>query len=139
MANVTAPLLVADPRIQTMYAMGSAGGAHQHLAPLAGDWNVIMHMFPGTGVTVASSGIKSRKRPILDGRQIWEEIYEGTIAGLPHRKFTMLGYNNVNQRYEFVTADNLDTQQMVYRGDLDSATGAITLEDLTHRQLTPIS
>ncbi len=49
------------------------------------------------------------------------------MAGVPHRKLTMLGYNAVNGRYEFVTADNLDTQQMVYQGSSDERTGVITM------------
>ncbi len=124
--EVTDPL-IQDPGVSTMYALGEAGAGHRLLEPLVGDWNATMRIFAGPGQVVTSLGMKSRKRAVLEGRQIMEEIYEGTIAGVPHRKITMLGYNAVNQRYEFVTADNLDTQQMVYRGSRDPASGAIVM------------
>jgi hypothetical protein len=119
--------ITEDEGVPRMYALGEPGEAHRFLAPLVGEWNVVLHMYPGGGTTVTSVGLKSRKRLILDGRQIFEEIYEGTIAGWPHRKVTMLGYNAINQRYEFVTADNFDTQQMVYRGARDENLGEITM------------
>ena len=119
--------ITEDEGVPRMYALGEPGEAHRFLAPLVGEWNVVLHMYPGGGTTVTSVGLKSRKRLILEGRQIFEEIYEGTIAGWPHRKVTMLGYNAINQRYEFVTADNFDTQQMVYRGARDRNLGEITM------------
>jgi hypothetical protein len=121
------PPITEDDGVSRMYALGKPGEAHHFLAPLVGEWSVVLHMYPGGGTTVTSEGLKSRKRLILDERQIFEEIYEGTIAGWPHRKVTMLGYNAINQRYEFVTADNFDTQQMTYRGIRDEKSGIITM------------
>jgi len=121
------PLITEDERVTRMYALGEPAEAHHFLAPIVGEWNVVLHMYPGGGAIVTSEGLKSRKRLILDGRQVFEEIYEGTIAGWPHRKVTMLGYNAINQRYEFVTADNFDTQQMVYRGARDGNLPIITM------------
>lgn len=119
--------ITEDEHVNGMYALGEPGEAHHFLAPMVGEWNVVLHMYTGGGEIVTSAGLKSRKRLILDGRQVFEEIYEGTIAGWPHRKVTMLGYNAVNRRYEFVTADNFDAQQMVYRGARDGNSEAITM------------
>ena len=127
MSDKPNPPITEDEGVPKMYALGEPGEAHRFLAPLVGEWNAVLHMYPGGGTTVTSVGLKSRKRLILDGRQIFEEIYEGTIAGWPHRKVTMLGYNAINQRYEFVTADNFDTQQMTYRGTRDENSGIITM------------
>jgi hypothetical protein len=124
--NSTDPI-TADPKVKEMYALGEAGDHHRRIAAMVGEWDVVMNMYPGPGEKISSVGMKSRKRAILDGRQIMEEIYEGTMGGVPHRKVTMLGYNAVNQRYEFVTADNLDTQQMSYHGTRDPKTGVIEL------------
>lgn len=127
MSDKPHPLITEDERVTRMYALGEPAEAHHFLAPIVGEWNVVLHMYPGGGAIVTSEGLKSRKRLILDGRQVFEEIYEGTIAGWPHRKVTMLGYNAINQRYEFVTADNFDTQQMVYRGARDGNLPIITM------------
>lgn len=127
MSDKPYPLITEDERVTSMYALGEPAEAHHFLAPLAGEWNVVLHMYPGGGAIVTSEGLKSRKRLILDGRQVFEEIYEGTIAGWPHRKVTMLGYNAINQRYEFVTADNFDTQQMAYQGARDENSQVITM------------
>jgi len=121
------PVITEDERVTRMYALGEPAEAHRFLAPLIGEWNVVLNMYPGGDAVVTSEGLKARKELILDGRQIFEEIYDGTIAGWPHRKVTMLGYNAINQRYEFVTADNFDTQQMVYRGIRDETSGTITM------------
>ncbi len=127
MSDKPSPLITKDERVTKMYALGEPGEAHRFLAPLLGDWDVVLRMYPGGGTIVTSEGLKARKRLILDGRQVFEEIYEGTIAGWPHRKVTMLGYNAINQHYSFVTADNFDTQQMVYRGVRDEISGAIVM------------
>ena len=127
MSDKPYPVITEDERVTRMYALGEPAEAHQFLASLAGEWNVVLHMYPGGGAIVTSEGLKSRKRLILGGRQVFEEIYEGMIAGWPHRKVTMLGYNAINQRYEFVTADNFDTQQMVYRGARDENSEVITM------------
>lgn len=131
--------LTEAPEMSAMYSLGEPGQEHELLARLAGDWSVVMTIFDGTGAVVSTSeAMKSRKRLILGGRQVMEEIHEGRIAGVEHRKVTLLGYNAVNQRFEFVTADNMDTQQMVYRGVRDPSGTVVMTANYTQAALADI-
>ena len=121
-------------QMEALYNLGSPGEFHQRLEPLIGDWDVVMNIYPAAGAKpVTSSGMVSQKRWILGNRQIQEEIVAGTIGGMEHRKLTILGYNNVNGRYEFTTFDNLDTQAMSYHGSPD-ATGTIITMTASYTQ-----
>lgn len=117
-----------DKQLDALYALGLPGEFHQRLEPLIGEWNVVMNIYPAPDAKpVTSSGMISQKKWILGNRQIQEEIIAGVIGGMEHRKLTILGYNNVNARYELTTFDNLDTQAMTYHGWSDASGKTITL------------
>lgn len=115
-------------QMDALYNLGLPSDFHKRLESLIGDWNVVMNIYPAAGAKpVTSSGMVSQKKWILGNRQIQEEIVAGAIGGMEHRKLTVLGYNNVNGRYEFTTFDNLDTQAMSYHGSADAAGKVITM------------
>lgn len=115
-------------QMETLYALGMPGEFHKSLESLVGEWNVVMNIYPAPDAKpITSSGMISNKKWILGNRQIQEEIIAGEIGGMEHRKLTILGYNNVNGRYEFTTFDNLDTQAMSYHGTADASGKVITL------------
>jgi hypothetical protein len=58
-----------------------------------------------------------------DGRYIREEV-RGSYAGKPHEKLTLLGFNNVRQRYEYMTADNNDAVILLYVSQPNAALGS---------------
>ena len=119
---------ISPQDLMPLYNLGGAGVHHQRLTPLIGEWEVYMEIYPAPGTDpIQSAGLIAQKRWIMDGREVLEEITAGSIGGMEHRKLTILGYDNVNQRYEFTTVDNLDTQTMRYQGTADASGKTITL------------
>lgn len=100
--------------------MGSAferlsgpGERHRALSPLIGAWRVAMATHGADGRTTRSEEIRARKDWFGDGRYVREEV-SGTFAGVPHAKLTLLGFNNLRHRYEYVTADNYDAVLLLH-------------------------
>jgi hypothetical protein len=89
------------------------GERHRALQPTIGDWRVSMSTTTARGEATRSDDIRSRKRWIGDGRYVREEV-EGTFRGRSHSKLTLLGFNNIRGRYEYVTADNYDAAILLY-------------------------
>lgn len=105
----------------------SPGARHEALAPLVGDWRIEVGVWPeGEGGPKTTGEAAARKRWINGGRHVREEV-EGSIGGKPHEKLTVLGYNNLRQRYEFITADNADPVIVSYQGHADASGRKIEL------------
>lgn len=94
---------------------------------MIGDWRVEMSVWQsGQEPATCSDDLTARKVWINGNRHIREEV-DGTLGGKEHAKLTILGYNNLRQRYEFVTADNSDTVIMTYYGQADETGNTIIL------------
>lgn len=107
--------------------MAQPGFYHSLLDQMVGDWMVTMTIWSQNGEQLSSStDIKASKTWINGDIHLREEVH-GLISGKQHDKLTILGYNNLRQRYEFVTADNSDTVIMSYYGQANEAEHTITL------------
>ena len=91
------------------------GARHEALQLLVGRWQIAMATHTGTEPdrVTRSDAIYSDKSWFGGGRYIREEV-RGDFAGREHTKTTILGYNNVRERYEYVTADNYDAAVLFY-------------------------
>ena len=89
------------------------GPRHQALAPLMGRWHVEMTTRTAGGAATTSADVTATKEWYGGGRYVREEV-SGTFAGKPHNKLTVLGYNAVRRRYEYVTADDHDAAILLY-------------------------
>ena len=75
----------------------------------------------GRSVVAATSHQLSRKvsghaaNAVGDGRFI-EDTTEGTLMGAPLWRRGWLGYSNMDQRYEWITIDSVNTTMMTYVG-----------------------
>jgi hypothetical protein len=54
------------------------------------------------------------KREWVAGGRYLEDTTEGTAAGAPVWRKGWIGYNNMDQRYEWVTIDSLNSDMMIY-------------------------
>jgi hypothetical protein len=93
----------------------SAG--HTALKPLEGQWRVEHSIYIVLGTPekpAVSTDITCRREWVSDGRYL-RDVTEGTIAGQPYYRQGLLGYDNMDQRYEWVTID-MNTMMMIYRG-----------------------
>jgi hypothetical protein len=93
------------------------GPGHAALKPLEGRWRVEHSVYIVLGTAdkpAVSTDIICRREWVSDGRYL-RDVTEGTIAGQPYYREGLLGYSNMDQRYEWVTVD-MNTMMMIYRG-----------------------
>ncbi len=103
------------------------GEKHRWLEPLVGKWNVQMLVWPATGATpIESSQLTATREWILGGRYLREEL-TGTFAGNPSHRIALMGYNNLEGRFELVTVDTFEPGQMGYASHTDGEPGLISL------------
>lgn len=98
---------------------GIPGAGHAVLAPLEGTFKVEMsvYMLMGTPEKPAiSRDIVCRRIWVGDGRFL-RDVTEGSFAGSPYYREGLLGFSNVDQRYEWVTVDGSNANMMIYRGE----------------------
>lgn len=93
-------------------------GPGQHaLQPLAGTWRVEKSLYVAIGTPdhpALGQNMITHREWIADGRFL-RDTTEGAIGGTPYFRTGLLGYNNMERRYEWVTADNFTPTLMSYR------------------------
>ena len=95
---------------------GLPGSGHEALQPLVGSWRVRYEVYGTLGrrgdePPIVSEDVTTRREWIGGGRFI-EDTTEGTLMGAPMWRRGWLGYSNIDQRYEWVTIDNINTTMM---------------------------
>ena len=104
--------------------MPSAG--HAVLQALVGTWRVEHSIYLGVGTRdrpAVSNDIICRREWVAGGRFL-QDVTEGSIAGGPYWRKGLLGYSNMDQRYEWVTIDGFNTMLMSYLGSPGSGSQA---------------
>ena len=103
------------------------GEKHRWLEPLAGRWNVQMRVWPAPGAApIESTQLTAVREWILGGRYLREEL-TGIFAGSPSHRLALMGYNNLERRFELVTVDTFEPGQMSYASHDDGKPGLMSL------------
>jgi hypothetical protein len=104
------------------------GERHTWMAPLVGDWKIEMRVYPGPGAQpIVADTLTARRELILGGRYLREEL-TGTFGGAPSSRLAILGYNNLDGRFELTTFDTFEPGQMVYLGDDEPTAERFSME-----------
>lgn len=104
--------------IDALVGRAKPSDGHSLMAALAGNWSVEKNMYVVAGSLekpATSSGMKTTREWLGDGRFL-RDVTAGTINGQPYFRTGILGYNNMDRRYEWVTADNVTPTMMSYLG-----------------------
>lgn len=128
-AALASAWLTADSRAQTaepqsndmppFVRRGVPGPFQAALKPLEGKWRVDKQIFIASGTRERPAigvGITCHRRWFGGGRHL-EDITEGSIGGSPYYRLGVLGFSNVDRRYELATFDALNANMMVYVSD----------------------
>ncbi len=119
-----------DPKMAEMMkkaeAASTPGAAHKALEPLVGEWSaeVKSWMAPGAPPTVSKG--KSKATWIMDGRYLQEEFH-GEFMGKPFRGMSLMGYDNMEKKYNSVWIDNMSTIMVKTEGKAGEGGKVITL------------
>ncbi|MEV4251605.1 DUF1579 family protein [Spirillospora sp. NPDC049652] len=94
------------------------GPHHRRLDPLVGTWKAVKtNYLLGGGKPVVSRDITVKVRWIeKTGGRFLEERTEGTLAGNHYYRLGVLGFSNIDRRYEWTTFDSVTPVAMTYRG-----------------------
>ncbi|MFC4910034.1 DUF1579 family protein [Actinomadura gamaensis] len=104
------------------------GPNHRRLDPLVGTWKAVKtnYLLGGNGKPVVSRDITVRTRWIAKtGGRFLEERTEGTLAGKHYFRLGILGFSNIDRRYEWTTFDSVTPTAMTYRGPRVSGTPSV--------------
>jgi hypothetical protein len=97
---------------------GMPGPAHTVLETLAGTWRVEKSTFIAGGTAGQPlRGALEAHRTIIAGGRFLQDVTEGEMGGQPYYRMGLLGYSNEDRRYEWVTADGLNANMMIYLGE----------------------
>jgi hypothetical protein len=99
---------------------GLPGPGHRALEPLIGKWHVHMYIHGTFGrdpnaPPIESDDLTCVREWVASGRYI-EDTTKGTAAGGEYWRRGWLGYSNMDQRYEWVTIDAVNSTMMRYEG-----------------------
>lgn len=122
LAGATGESAAATRTVATASPAGNLDpGPYQHrLDPLVGTWKAVKYNYilGSDGQPVVSHDITVTTRWISKtGGRFLEEKTEGTLAGTPYYRLGVLGFSNIDRRYEWTTFDSVTPTSMTYRGD----------------------
>ncbi|WP_083983364.1 DUF1579 family protein [Actinomadura hibisca] len=95
------------------------GPQHRRLDPLVGTWKAVKYNYVlgQNGQPIVSRDITVKVRWIAKtGGRFLEEKTEGTLGGAKYYRLGVLGYSNIDRRYEWTTFDSVTPTAMTYRG-----------------------
>lgn len=110
--------------LAALVARASPGAGQQALQPLVGRWRVTKSNFViGTPERpITSENMITERKWIADGRFL-SDTTTGMLGGRPYFRTGTLGYNNMDRRYEWTTADNQTPTMMTYHAANGSGVG----------------
>ena len=97
---------------------GLPGRGHAALQPLVGTWRVENALYIAVGTRdkpAVSNDLICRREWVGDGRYL-RDVTEGTMAGGRYWRMGLLGYSNMDDRYEWITVDGFNAGMMIYFG-----------------------
>jgi len=110
----------AQPDMPPWMRRGLPAAGHAALSPLVGKWRVRMSIHATFGRSPDATPIVSEDlicdRTWVAGGRYLEDLTTGSVAGGPYWRKGWLGYSIMDDRYEWVTIDGVNTTMMTYVG-----------------------
>lgn len=117
-AQAQAAGAASAPELPAWLRRGLPGAGQQAIASLVGSWKVHMGVYATLGRSpdappLVSDDIVTRREWVGGGRYL-EDTTEGTLEGHRYWRRGWLGYNPMDQAYEWVTIDASNAVMMIY-------------------------
>jgi hypothetical protein len=111
----------ATQQLPSSTRLAMPGEKQAWFAPLVGDWNVEMLVYPAPGARpITSTQLTAKRELILGGRYLREELI-GQFGGNASHRIMILGYNALDERFELVSVDTFEPGMMSYHGPATTA------------------
>ena len=107
----------ASPDMPPFVRRGLPGPFQEALQPLAGSWNVDKRIYIAVGTRdhPAVSQSMTCKRNWFGGGKHLQDVTEGRLGNGDYFRMGVLGFSNMDRRYEWATFDALNANSMFYR------------------------
>jgi len=112
--------------MKKMEAAGTPGPAHKALEAFVGDWKAEVKCFHEGGAPEVSQGTE-KSHWILNGRFL-EAEFHGEMMGKPFTGRSLLGYDNVKEKFTSVWVSDIQTSTITAEGKGENGNKVITLE-----------
>ncbi|MEM9477862.1 MAG: DUF1579 family protein [Pseudomonadota bacterium] len=113
---------MAQDNLPAATRLAMPGENHAMLEPIIGRWDVEMRVYPGPGAEPIVSNEMSATREWVLGRRYVQEALSGSFASNPSERLMIIGYNNLEERFELASFDTFEPGFMVYDGQADGTT-----------------
>jgi hypothetical protein len=110
----------STPAMPLFVQRGLPGPFHEVLKSLEGEWSVDKQIYIASGSRdkpAVSSNMVSRRQWVGNGKHLLD-ITEGSMGASPYYRLGVLGFSNMDHRYEWSTFDGLNANRMIYRSAL---------------------
>jgi hypothetical protein len=109
---------------------GLPSSFHAALRPLEGRWRATKQIFIAIGTAehpAISEDITTTRSWIAGGRHLLD-VTQGSIGGTSYYRMGVIGFSNIDHRYEFATFDGMNANSMLYRSEpLDRPASVLVL------------
>ena len=113
--------------MKKMEAAGTPGPGHKALEAFVGDWKAEVKCFHDEGGAPQVSQGTEKSHWILNGRFL-EAEFHGEMMGKPFTGRSLLGYDNVKQKFTSVWVSDMQTSTFTSEGKGENGNKVITLE-----------
>lgn len=106
--------------MEAMMKAATPGKEHQHLASMAGSWELTVRSWMAPGQPPTESKATAEREMILGGRVLAEKVH-GSFMNAPFEGYGLSGFDNVSGKYWGNWEDNMGTGTMTSTGTCDAA------------------
>ncbi len=117
-----------DEHMAAWMKYAAPGEHHQHLKPLAGNWNLDVKYRHSPDEEWQTSNATSEVRWILGGRFLHEEVTGEEFMGQIFQGVGIYGYDNYAKKYTSIWMDSMSTMTMASTGSCDASGKVLTYE-----------
>jgi hypothetical protein len=116
-----------EEMMKRMEAAATPGPGHKALDALVGEWKAEVKCWHEPGGAAEVSHGTAKTRWILNGRYL-EEEFQGEMMGRPFTGKSLVGYDNVRERFNMVWISDMQTSMFITEGKGEDGNKLITLE-----------
>lgn len=102
------------------------GEAHKHLANDVGEWTFVIRWWMAPGTEAMTSKGTSSAKMIYDGRYVKETV-QADMGGHAFEGESIVGYDNLKNKYVSIWLDNASTGIMYSEGDWDEKSQSVVM------------
>ena len=117
-AGGTALSQEGDAAMEAWMKACTPGEKHERLGALVGTWDTVTRIWMAPGQPPSEDTGEAEFTWLFPGRWIQQRT-KGTMMGMPHEGFGVLGYDNFKQKYVGSWTDNMTTALLTFQGSFD--------------------